>query len=274
MKNYPQKKFIKAVLFGIFFSCSMSAMENGEILRQEKESPSLSLTERIEFAFVLLPDQSVLEDIQKLAHTVAGALATLEKRPSNPVWESYYDKVVDLPHVSIGQYGFLGREYASLADIISQTAQKFKPFTEPVLRELSVTEENIFLDFQGTRESTNPIIKDMYIELRTQFMDKMATKFPITQALLERLDNKDNSEELRLIDECYQNWGTPEKNRIRPHFTLFYNYAASKEAAKKALVNIPLPSALENITLTRIGIVQIDTWGNPTKLLYATCLSS
>jgi hypothetical protein len=138
---------------------------------------------------------------------------------------------------------------------------------------LSVTTENVFLDFQCVKENTNPIIIEMYVELRSQFMARMATKFPIAQALLQQFENKDNPDELALIEKFYQNWGIPEQHRIRPHFTLLYNYAASEADVRSALSGINLPPSLATMTFHKLGVVQIDTWGNPTKLLYETNLS-
>lgn len=279
---FVKQKLIKAVLFFMVFSDPIVSMEG---FKKEGEQPiketqisnlqpvNLQPMERIEFGFVLLPDESTLRVVQGLANTVSIAVKGLTSLPLNPDWGNYSNEVVRVPHVSVGQYGYLGKEYSTLKEIVTQVAGNFSPLEEPLSEALYATDENIFLDFRNINGKTNPKIIDLYRDLRHEFMTKMATKFPIAQALKARLENKDKPEELSLIDEHFQNWGTPEEDRIRPHFTLVYNYSAMASNVSDAIKDISVPPSLKTITFNSLGIAQIDTWGNPTKLLYVTNLS-
>lgn len=223
--------------------------------------------DRVEFGFCLLADEKTSEEIQILANIIPKSLENLDKRTKPTTWGDYFNQVVRIPHVSIGQYGCLGIELPKLKQIVDETAKKFKPLTEMMLQKLSVTDENIFLDFNNIKENTTPQIKEMYNSLREQYM-KLPTKFPIAQALVERYQNLDNNEEIELIDKYYQNWGTPEKNRIRPHFTLFYNYDTCEEAIRKTLSKVEISSSLNTVSFSTLAIMRIDIWGNPTQILH------
>ncbi len=91
----------------------------------------------------------------------------------------------------------------------------------------------------------------------------------IAQAAAERTRNLSNAQELELFDQYFQNWGTPEGHRIRPHFTMLYNYTKSKADLEAAFATdehlSTLLANLRQITFTRLAIVQIDFWGNPIK---------
>lgn len=263
-------KTLKPFLWGFTGSLLMVATQAAEETLNDSTIQKISQLERVEFAFVLLPEPSTLKEIHNVAQEIAKTLAPLSQQSQNLIWGEDCNKVVRMPHVSVGQYGLLGLELPTLSHLVSEVAQQFTPVTEEILPKPSVTKENIFMDFLNIREKTNQTIIDLYIKLRERYMAEIQTRFPITQALLERFSNKEDHKELKLLDQGYQNWGTPEDNRIRPHFTLFYNHTASEMDCKKALENFTFPNTLSNITFTKLGIMQIDLWGNPTKLLYQT----
>ena len=62
--------------------------------------------ERIEFGFVLLPDDTILAKLKHASETIRFLLDDLTRRDSiPPFWGSYVNQVVVIPHISIGQYG-------------------------------------------------------------------------------------------------------------------------------------------------------------------------
>jgi hypothetical protein len=262
-------KLFKVFLFIVCFSAYGEAMDEGF----KVDVTTLKPGERIEFGFVLLPDESTRQAIQELANASLESIKDLPGQHVDPNWGDYVNKVVTLPHVSLGQYGLLAIECPTLFEIVREIAEEFSPFKESMAEVLFATSENIFFDFQNIKGDTNPKIVGLYKMLREEYMSSLTTKFHIAQALLERLTHRLNLEELSLLDTCYQNWGTPEGNRIRPHFTLVYNYTPSLSEASAAVKKISIPDSLKTIVFNRLGIVQIDVWGNPTRLLYETKLT-
>lgn len=228
---------------------------------------NLQPTDRIEFGFVLLPDKSQMTQLIKLRDQIATHFAKAPLNPANPIHGTYINKPTTLPHVSVGQYGLLAMEIQKLIDITKEVAARTPILKESMAPALSITVENIFFDTANTREETNPIIVDLYRKLREKYMERIYFKLMITQALIAKLENKNNLEELTLIKKYYQNWGIPEGNRIRPHFTMIYNYTISKEQLETAFAaDVALKDMLQKlrtITFTRLAIVQIDFWGNP-----------
>lgn len=94
---------------------------------------------------------------------------------------------------------------------------------ETMKTSLSVLENHIFYDVENCFERVNPEIVKVYLRLRAQYFEHIQTKFPIAQALMFKKEQPKKTEETNLINQYYQNWGTPEGNRIRPHFTLLYH---------------------------------------------------
>ncbi len=100
------------------------------------------------------------------------------------------------------------------------------------------------------------------------FFKNIQTKFPIKQAYLHKQKNSADLLELDLIDRFYQNWMIPEYNRMRPHFTLQYLPVFPKDLIDLQLRDNPkiqtILNILQNIVIDKIGIIEIDTFGNPT----------
>jgi hypothetical protein len=135
--------------------------------------------------------------------------------------------------------------------------------------DLSILENHIFFDLVNCFEHVNPEINRAYLILREQYFEKIQTKFPIAQALMFKKEHQHKKEEINLINQYYQNWGIPEGDRIRPHFTLLYHPPYHHDKMKNTLENDPVLkqklTSINEILFTRIGVVQIDPFGNPIK---------
>lgn len=252
----------------IVYSSSVYATENKE------EMPSLwGQGQKIEFAFVLLPDEEGSRQAEEVGLNVAAEVQRYSLEKSDPTRKNSYNSPLRLPHVSIGQYGLEEKELSILYDILREAVRRYSPFNEAISHNLSVTEENIFLDFEGIYEKTNPQIIDLFLFLRKAYMDRVQTKFPIAQAERAKQENSTNPEEVELIEKYYQNWGIPEHNRIRPHFTLLYNYNPPREVIEKIIGHIAIP--FQSIKITRLAALPIDYWGNALadKVIYSAALA-
>jgi hypothetical protein len=95
---------------------------------------------------------------------------------------------------------------------------------------------------------------------------------------LVKKNNLDESDEVAFINRYYQNWGIPEQERMRPHFTMLYHPPFNNNDMKRTLAaNENLTNQLNDlasIKFTRLGVVQIDSFGNPVKdgLLHVSTL--
>lgn len=94
----------------------------------------------------------------------------------------------------------------------------------------------------------------------------------IPQALMQQYENRNDIAEVEFINRNYANWGTPEGNRIRPHYTLVYNYMAARKQIEKALYPLIVPEELSLITFDQLGIIQIDGWGNALEIVSSSPL--
>lgn len=258
------KKFLSfCMLFLWTYEGNASAITNKEWIDQMDE------TKRIEFAFALLPHQDQMDTIQKLAAT---AQSVVEAEPKQQdilsIMRHYQRQIVRIPHVSIGQYAMLGLDLEQAQSIIDRASKKFMPITLEMNRRLVATGENVFFDAAAIRAHTNPHIIELYRHLREDYFQSIATRAPIDQALLEKSLNKDDPKEVDLIEKFFQNWGTPEDNRIRPHFTLIYNHCADQKRLDESLQSVDVPSNLGVLHFSRLGLLAIDFWGNPTHCLY------
>jgi len=215
--------------------------------------------DRIEFGFVLLPKDDI------------GCIVKKAKNSINPQTASGANTPAALPHVSLGQYGVLRAERDKLKVILERVAKNFKVYLAPMADHLSVTAENIFFDFAKVGKDTDPKLVKLYKAFREQYFKDLKAPFPIAQALYEKAIG--DKGEGALIDQYYQNWGTPEGDRIRPHFTMIYSYNQSKQeceaALQKAKINLP-----KTIKFNRLAIVEIDRVGNGIKILFEVILSS
>ncbi|MDP2058359.1 MAG: hypothetical protein Q8J97_01370, partial [Flavobacteriaceae bacterium] len=223
-------------------------------------------TDRVEFGFVLLPDPSKLNDLTNLAEETLSNLSevpSLKEKEEDIIRDGYNLVLTRLPHVSIGQYAALGIELDALKSIVDEVSDAIPVITEPMKADLSVTNENIFFDVENINASTNPVIVGLYKKFRDLYMTRIRSKQPIRQAYLQMVNNKNNPEELAFIQKHYQNWGTPEGDRIRPHFTLVYNYSGNKDDTQARLSMSKIPESLNVVRFTHIGLVAIDFWGNP-----------
>lgn len=223
--------------------------------------------ERIEFGFVLLPDDDVLKEIEHVSETIICLLHPLPWRSNFPTfWGTYINRRVVIPHISIGQYGVLGCEIECLKEIVHRACKQIGLIQEAMKSGLSVLENHIFYDVENCFECVNSEIVKVYLLLRAQYFENIQTKFPIAQALMVKKEQQ-NKNEINLIRQFYQNWGIPEGNRIRPHFTLLYHPPYNGDEIKNILENNHILKLklkkINPILLTRIGIVQIDSFGNP-----------
>lgn len=231
--------------------------------------------ERIEFGFVFLPDDAVLKQLHDLSAHIFCLLQDIEKRAIPTEWGTYVNQSVRLPHLSIGHYGILGCELPILINIVSEVALKTPVVTQIMQSELSVLDDYIFFDVVETFLNVNPCIRETYIKLRTLYMEKIHTKFQKAHVLFSKKQLANDLKELALINDCFQNWGTPEDDRMRPHFTMHYHPPFVVEKMKQVLrLDSELRKkidSLSEIKLTRIGIVHLDAYGNPVEkgLLYA-----
>lgn len=226
--------------------------------------------ERIEFGFVLLPDDNVLQEIKQLSETITSLLHPLAWQSNLPLlWGTYINQNIVIPHVSIGQYGVLGCEVESLKSIVQGACEQIGQIRESMKSELSILENHIFYDVENCFDLVNPEISRAYLILRAQYFENIQTRFPIAQALMFKKEHQHKKEEINLINQFYQNWGTPDGDRIRPHFTLLYHPPYDHDEIKNILENDPVLkqklSSINEIFFTRIGVVQIDSFGNPVK---------
>ncbi len=120
-------------------------------------------TDRIEFGFVLLPDESQLDQLRKMRDQIMTHFGDVPSESSHPTYGDYINKPVTIPHVSIGQYGLLESELPKLIKIVEEVALVTQKLTEPMARELSFTDENVFFDCAHIRKHTNPIITETYL---------------------------------------------------------------------------------------------------------------
>ncbi|MBY0281374.1 MAG: hypothetical protein K2W94_04365 [Alphaproteobacteria bacterium] len=216
----------------------------------------MKLTERIDFGFVLLADPLQEKALEILCNTI------LEKMPCYDCEEEQSVRVRKL-HLSVGHYAILRAEVEELKTITQEIAKQFSALDVPMKENISISKHHITLECLGLHEHTNPKIVEMYKRLRSLYLQRIITKQPTTQAYYQKFLHKDNNSELALIETCYQNWGTPEDNRIRPHFTLVYNYAGEKNKVEEALKDIATPHNLRSLRLTRLGVAALDLFGNP-----------
>ena len=224
--------------------------------------------ERIEFAFVLLPSNTELQHVLSLAQTVHYILHDAELSNDIPCeWGSYHNQALRMPHLSIGQYGILGTELDILKSIVHDISAVTPVITQSMNDTLSILDDYIFFDSTECFEKVNTHISTAYQRLRALYFKQIQTRFPIAQALLAKQRCANDPLECELIERCFQNWGTPEENRMRPHFTLHYHSRYVNESMHTILdenksIKMQLAS-LSTITLTHLGIVRIDTFGNP-----------
>lgn len=224
--------------------------------------------DRVEFAFVLLPSNTELKHLLSLAQTVHYVLQDADLRKDIPdEWGSYQNLALRLPHLSIGQYGILGKELDILKNIVHDVSINTPIITQAMSETLSILDDHIFFDSKECFEKVNVHICTAYQALRERYFEQIQTRFPITQALLAKQRCASNPLECDLIERCFQNWGTPEENRMRPHFTMHYHPPYVKESMHHFLdenqsIKMQLAS-LSTITLAHLGVVQIDAFGNP-----------
>lgn len=230
--------------------------------------------EIIEFGFVLLADEQQTAEVKALADSAFQKILVLPQLSNDATSFSKHSSSVTHPHVSIGQYALKKSELPKLKEIIKKVAVNLKTITESMASTLTVTKENIFFDVSNQKVAVNPVIKKLYLNLRSAYMRKIKSKQFIRQALQAEKDNQDKPEELTLLKNCYQNWGTPEKNRINLHFTLVYNYKGNKSEVEDKVKLIEIPKTLKQIKFTRLAILAIDYWGNPlpNDILYSVPL--
>jgi len=117
---------------------------------------------------------------------------------------------------------------------------------------------------------------DLYKRFRKYYLDKVHTKFRTRLAESEFIENQNRPEEQRHIRTYFQNWGTPEGNRMRPHLTLVYNYLIEDKKTNEILLNFAIPYELQRIILPYIGIIEVDQHGNPVSdgMMYKVPLHS
>lgn len=234
--------------------------------------------ERVEFAFVLLPDDTTLRKLLTLSQTIYALLQDLPLRRDIPHhWGNYLNKPLILPHLSIGQYGLLGDDIDQLHEIIKNVATSTTIIYQKMNNKLSIIDGYIFFDAQNVFSTVDIHIKNMYINLRKLYMRHIQTKFPIAQMVFTKKTIANNEQELTLIDKHFQNWGTPEYDRMRPHVTLHYHPPFQQEDMTKILkFNVDITKQIETlstIAFTRLAAIRIDTFGNPIEDK-ALCLHS
>ena len=228
------------------------------------------LIRKIDFGFVLFPQPEVIRKIKELAETVVTALSAVPKMAPLPsIVGSQQRMSVINPHVSVGQYGILGCDIPLLFEIVEKVSRNFSPITEE-MKDIPVQGDNtISLESTHINAAVNRKIRELFLNLRTGYFDRIGSRCPINQALYQKSQNwYKNQEEVGLIDQYFQNFGIPEANRMRPHFTLVYNHVSDRESLKKLLSEIQIPTPLKEITFCTLGVVEIDFWGNALKVLY------
>lgn len=225
--------------------------------------------QRIEFGFVFLPDDDALEQLYKMSRYIYYLLQDIETRIVPVEWGSYINHALRIPHLSVGHYGVLGCELPELKEIVQEIAGKTPIIAQKMKSTLSVLDDYIFFDSMECFSEVNHHIRDVYIDLRVRYMERIHTKFQKAHVLFAKKCFTNNPKELTLIEGHFQNWGTPEEDRMRPHFTMHYHPPFVLKKMKEILAsNAELTkqiAALSTITLTRLGIVQVDTFGNPVE---------
>jgi hypothetical protein len=210
-------------------------------------------TDRIDFGFVLLPDLAQVNELLAFRDGVREKLLSLRSSANVPV---------TLPHISVGHYALLAAEIPTLKMLLDKVVVEFSEIIEEMRAHLHVSKYNISLECVNLRDRTNPQIVKMYKCLRKTFLEDVITKQPTIRAYHHKLIFKDQPMELELIDNFYQNWNTPELNKIRPHLTLIYSHAG-KELVSSAIDEITVPASLKTIKFSYLGVVAIDLNGNP-----------
>ncbi len=162
--------------------------------------------ERIEFDFVLLPDDAVLTKLKCVSETISLLLSNLTRRDVIPsFWRSYINQSVVIPHLSMGQCGVLGCELEPIKEIVCEVSQLVPQFVEPMNTHLSVLDNHVFFDVAHCFKTVNPLFVRVYLLLRDPYFEKIRTKFPIAQALLIKKNNSEESDEATFINRYYQN---------------------------------------------------------------------
>lgn len=240
------------------------------------DSHAYSPLDRIDFSFILLPNLEHHNLLILLRNALSQHLEQIEasSQPELNSQDSFHNIPVTLPHVSIGHYALLAEELNTLKNILENRSQEFSKFSEEMRTTLHISHYNVSIEAVNIRERTNKNIIKLYKTLRADFLNLIMTKQPTLRAYYHKIIYQDNPAELELINKFYQNWNTPEENRIRPHFTLIYNHKG-KDLIESNLHTIPVPKELNFISFDHLGIVSIDSKGNPLKngLICVTPLS-
>lgn len=225
--------------------------------------------ERIEFGFVFLPDDNTLERLYEMSQHIYHILQGVETRVTPIEWGSYVNHALRIPHLSVGHYGVLGCEVSILEEIVHEVANKIPIIPLKMQPTLSILEDYVFFDSVECFSKVNHHIREAYIVLRAHYMERIHTKFQKAQVLFAKKYFANNLKELMLIEQHFQNWGTPEEDRMRPHFTMHYHPPFVLKKMEQVLgENVELTkqlASLATIKLTRLGAVQVDTFGNPVK---------
>lgn len=225
--------------------------------------------ERFEFGFIFIPKHDQIKLLFELANIIHDEIKKLRSIQVPSDWGSYKNQIVKFPHISVGQYGIMGCEIPNLYELTKKVVYNTPIAHVQMCEILSVLENYIFFDALNCYENVENIFKDTFILLRELFFRDIHTKFPIKQAHLTRKKNINNPLELMLLDNFYQNWMIPEYDRMRPHFTMQYLPPFEKEEMQDLLQhNEKIQTCLDKlkfICLDRLGVIEIDTFGNPVK---------
>jgi hypothetical protein len=120
-------------------SCKQYIQQNILLIMTLVSTRLFEPLERIEFGFVLLPDDHILHKIKYLSETVHYILQKLSLTKNTPkFWGSYTNRIAVLPHLTIGQYGLLGCEYLDLCNIVKLTASVKNVVTQKMENKISV----------------------------------------------------------------------------------------------------------------------------------------
>lgn len=225
--------------------------------------------ERFEFAFIFIPKQDQIELLFELANLIHSEIKKLKPIPISDDRSLYQNQLVKFPHISVGQYGIMGCEIRDLYEIVKKVAHNTSILHIYMCEFLSVLDNYIFFDALNCYENVDNIFKDTFLHLRESLFNEIHTKFPIKQAYLTKKKNINNPIELKLIDQFYQNWMIPENNRMRPHFTMQYFPPYDKIEIEESLQHNEkiqkYLKKLNKISLDKIGVIEIDIFGNPLK---------
>jgi hypothetical protein len=172
-----------------------------------------------------------------------------------------------MPHLSIGQYGALGTDIGLLDTITRDVSIKTPVIQLNMCPKLSLFGSYLFFDARECFEHVDEHICSAFKLLRTNYFDKIETRFPVAQAHLAKKRLINNPSEMQLLNLYFQNWMIPEYNRMRPHFTMLYHPPFEPDSMITLLEKNEdikqLLNALSTVTLTHLGVLQIDTFGNP-----------